>query len=207
MLGSYANEANECWPSVKRLSADCCCSERTVQRHLKSLEEKKLLGVSARKRENGSLSSNLYTLSICHHPPSDCHHPGDAGDTTPGDTVSPPEPVSKNKSEYSRSFLDFWEVYPRKVGKGRAFTKWKQHRKWMPDPGELKVIVEAHSKTRQWCEDGGKFIPHPATWIEQHRWDDEVSNGSKQLTDEERAEREAAARKRLDEFYESQKQS
>jgi hypothetical protein len=25
----------------------------------------------------------------------------------------------------------------------------------------------------EWTKDGGQFIPHPATWLNQKRWEDE----------------------------------
>jgi len=34
--------------------------------------------------------------------------------------------------------------------------------------------VEAQKRSRQWVESDGKYIPHPATWLNQGRWDDEV---------------------------------
>ena len=35
--------------------------------------------------------------------------------------------------------------------------------------------VAKQSKCDQWIRDGGQYIPHPATWINGHRWEDEVS--------------------------------
>ena len=29
-------------------------------------------------------------------------------------------------------------------------------------------------KRRQWIKDGGNFIPHAATWLNQQRWEDEL---------------------------------
>jgi hypothetical protein len=31
--------------------------------------------------------------------------------------------------------------------------------------------------SRQWREDGGRYIPHPATWLNQGRWEDEGDDG------------------------------
>ena len=41
----------------------------------------------------------------------------------------------------------------------------------------VQVLIEAINKqktTEQWCKDGGKYIPYPATWLNGGRWQDEV---------------------------------
>lgn len=73
-----------------------------------------------------------------------------------------------------RRFERFWAVYPRKVGKGaakRSFLKYK------PDDAlteKMISAVEAQKQTEQWKRDGGQYIPHPATWLNQMRWEDEL---------------------------------
>lgn len=75
---------------------------------------------------------------------------------------------------YSADFLAFWEAYPRKVGKGAAYTVWKRIK---PVNGTIQQILDAvacQRKTDQWKKDGGQFIPHPTTWLNQRRWEDEI---------------------------------
>ena len=38
----------------------------------------------------------------------------------------------------------------------------------------LLTAIERQKCGRQWQEDGGKYIPNPATWLNQGRWEDEV---------------------------------
>ena len=69
-------------------------------------------------------------------------------------------------------FPEFWIAYPRKVGRGAARKAWIRI-----EPGaELrKAIMEALAwqvNSRQWRTAGGKYIPHPATWLNQERWAD-----------------------------------
>ena len=33
--------------------------------------------------------------------------------------------------------------------------------------------MEAQSHSEQWLKDEGRYIPHPATWINGRRWEDE----------------------------------
>ena len=69
------------------------------------------------------------------------------------------------------AFERFWSVYPRKIGKQsakRAFERVKV-------PLEtLVTAVERQKCSDQWTRNNGQFIPHPATWLNQGRWDDEL---------------------------------
>jgi len=73
--------------------------------------------------------------------------------------------------EKEQDFLAFWQAYPRKTGKGAAWKSWKNAS--LP---KLEVILNAIRKARQspdWQKERGAFIPHPATWLNQARWEDE----------------------------------
>ena len=67
------------------------------------------------------------------------------------------------------AFELFWAAYPKKVGKRESQIKWKQLK---PDIEQCVRAIEHQKKTEQWRKDGGQFIPHPATWLHQGRWDD-----------------------------------
>ena len=71
-------------------------------------------------------------------------------------------------------FDRFWEAYPRKTAKQEAI---KAFEKLKPDAMLIETMVKAiaqQKQSAQWQEDGGRYIPHPATWINQHRWEDEL---------------------------------
>ena len=66
-------------------------------------------------------------------------------------------------------------MYPRKVGKELAKKTWK---KLKPDAelfGEIIAAVGRAKTSGQWQRDGGRFIPNPATWLNQGRWEDELT--------------------------------
>ncbi len=81
-------------------------------------------------------------------------------------------PAKADVSVYSDDFLSFWAAYSRKVGKGAAWASWKKAKR--PPLVEILKSVELHKGSRQWQRDNGQFIPHPATWLNQRRWEDEV---------------------------------
>lgn len=78
---------------------------------------------------------------------------------------------TKNKDQL---FELFWNEYPRKVAKADARKKFE---KLNPDEELLAVMLKAISRQKeseQWTKDGGQYIPHPSTWINQRRWEDET---------------------------------
>ena len=69
-------------------------------------------------------------------------------------------------------FEKWWIHYPRKVAKGDARKAWFQTASIRP-PVEnvIKATVLARN-CESWTKDGGMFIPYPATWLRDERWDD-----------------------------------
>ena len=62
-------------------------------------------------------------------------------------------------------------MYPKKVGKQAAFNAF-QRIKGVSVETMVKA-VEYQRSTEQWQKDNGRFIPNPATWLNQGRWEDE----------------------------------
>jgi hypothetical protein len=71
-------------------------------------------------------------------------------------------------------FETFWRVYPRKVGKRAALAAWKGLNGSRPPLEVLVASVKAHAESEQWTSEGGRYIPHPATFLRQGRWEDEL---------------------------------
>lgn len=79
----------------------------------------------------------------------------------------------KDKKKNAERFARFWTAYPRKEAKQTAIKAFERIK---PDDATLDAMLSniARSKeSAQWQEDGGRFIPHPATWLNQRRWEDE----------------------------------
>ena len=71
-------------------------------------------------------------------------------------------------------FDHFWAAYPRKVSKAMSRAIWEKMR--VSDELFQKIMkaLENHKRTAQWTEHGNRYIPHPPTWLNQERWEDEV---------------------------------
>lgn len=75
------------------------------------------------------------------------------------------------KSEYSEEFDIFWKEYPRKIGKAAAWKAWKKN---CPDLNKCLATLKWQRNQEQWQDE--QFVPHPSTWLNQCRWDDEPIN-------------------------------
>ena len=78
------------------------------------------------------------------------------------------------KKQVNQDFEEFWKAYPKKTGKDlarTAFAKRKVNNELLQTM--LKAIAQ-QKNTDQWKKDNGQFIPMPATWLNQGRWQDEV---------------------------------
>lgn len=80
----------------------------------------------------------------------------------------------RQPTSYSTAFEAFWQLYPRKVGKDAAWRVWKRKKHELPPVDELAAILARQCHCEQWQRDGGQYIPHPATWLNQGRWQDEI---------------------------------
>jgi len=73
---------------------------------------------------------------------------------------------------YNGDFSTFWYNYPKKVGKGAAYDSWLKIQPSNELIGKITAAVESQKKSAAWQKDKGKYIPNPATWLNQGRWDD-----------------------------------
>lgn len=100
--------------------------------------------------------------------------------TPPYNPPSSPS-LSPSTRDVSRAdedrFSRFWAAYPRKVGKQAAKKSWSRLHPSEELTQAILQAVEAQKQSRQWRENNGQFIPNPATWLNQGRWEDELPKG------------------------------
>ena len=86
-----------------------------------------------------------------------------------------------NLAKLENDFKLFWDVYPNNKNKSLALKKWMSS----DDPDilvkSLKVIKH-NLQSGEWNKNETKFIPHAATFINQERYNDEVSSKSNNYT-------------------------
>ena len=90
--------------------------------------------------------------------------------------LNQPEPTNQPDGDpplQERRFAEFWQAYPKKVGKASCLKSWL---KLKPTAELFDHIMDALAKQKgseQWQREAGRYIPNPLTWINQGRWDDE----------------------------------
>lgn len=83
-----------------------------------------------------------------------------------------PEPRSARAAD--GLFELFWTAYPKKKAKDDARKAWDKRR---PNDALLAVMLRALERQKQspdWQKESGRYIPYPATWLNDGRWTDEV---------------------------------
>lgn len=83
------------------------------------------------------------------------------------------ESESESESYSDTEFDTFWSKYPKKKGKKAALKAWGK----ATDKPKIEVILKAideQKRSKDWNKEHGQFIPEPATWINNGRWDDVV---------------------------------
>jgi hypothetical protein len=78
----------------------------------------------------------------------------------------------------NEAFASFWSAYPKKKNKSQAE---KAFAKLNPDSELLQTIlksVEGAASGTDWLKSEGQFIPYPATYLNEKRWEDEGDSAS-----------------------------
>lgn len=175
-LANFCNESGHCFPSYKTVGEISGQSERTVMRHMSSLEDAGIVSRERRRRKDGSLSTYNIVLHLENHTPkcpvdklatsqSRSNLPDKMASLNP--SVEPLEGKEEARAREPAEFDAFWKAFPRKVGKGDARKAWAKA-KTRPD---LEAILSAINRyiaakppDRSYC--------NPSTWINQERWED-----------------------------------
>lgn len=68
-------------------------------------------------------------------------------------------------------FRDFWQEYPRRIGKEQATKEWGKLKPEIHD----KVMKSLRDHKRfTWAGKEKKYIPHASTWLHKKRYEDEI---------------------------------
>lgn len=92
--------------------------------------------------------------------------------------------VEKEKTPPA-GFDDFWRIYPRREARGRAVKAFRQALR-VVDLDTILAGARRFAENVEAREVERKFIPHPTTWLNAERWDDELPS-----PDEEREQEPA----------------
>lgn len=71
------------------------------------------------------------------------------------------------------AFDDFWAAWPKRVAKKDARRAWDK----LNAAAKLAVMVALPKHIKKWQQESTpqNYIPHPATWLNGERWEDEFN--------------------------------
>ncbi|WP_289328845.1 helix-turn-helix domain-containing protein [Pseudomonas sp. 'CRE Jenny 4'] len=143
-LADNANDVGECWPSYQHIADQCEIDRSTVRRHIKHLEEQRLLKIENRDGPKGN-SSNLYFLTL-----------GGVGtESTPvgpkstGVGTQPTPAVGPESTRTSHSFEPVTEPVKEPVAKAPSRKK-SNPAKF--DPLDMKPLNVSAAVWADWCQ-------------------------------------------------------
>ena len=102
-------------------------------------------------------------------------HNGKIGQVSNKDSL-----VIKNSNKERVSgvgFEEFWVIYPEKIAKHKALSSWLK----MNEEEIQRAIIAIKKQVESnhfMGNDGKNYIPYPATWLNQKRWDDEIKKNN-----------------------------
>ena len=183
---SADDDGDNAWPSVATLARKASVSDRRVQQIVKSLESQGLLAIYPQAGGHRGMRDdrrpNLYAINIDGVKAiSPRNGDGVKSDAPRGEIFSAHgvKPISPNTSiepsnrtsitAKDSDFDQFWQVYPRKEAKKAALTAWLRATRYV-DPA---VIIDAALRYRADPNRDAEFTAHPATWLNQGRWEDD----------------------------------
>ena len=177
VLHRYANSNGKCFPSRKSIAGKANVGLSTVDRAIDELIALGAVTVRRRTSETGSPTSNEYTV-ILNRPLSNMNRPPIENEQTPlfkSDNLTKAilnqsqEPISSSSPD--DGFNEFWDLYPRKVGKGAARKAWRAALR-KSSREDILAGVTLYAILRR--DQDPQFTAHPATWLNGERWVDET---------------------------------
>lgn len=192
-----------CWPSIRRLAQDVGCNPDTISKAILQLERYGYMAVD----RPGIKKVNRYSLpkSVPKNGADDKDDLSQKtdrtapenrtdleGESVPKNGHTVPEigtnlsqkPVTnqtktnnQTKIRSDEMFDAFWKAYPKKVAKAKARMVWGKLNIDDKLFSQVMAALKLQRQSDQWAKDGGQYIPHPTTWLNGQRWEDEIDLG------------------------------
>jgi hypothetical protein len=139
-----------------------------------SERKKNAAGMSADKSRDGRGASTEQTRNFHGSDAEEKRNSTVPNSTVPNNEEAAESDATKKQTAVQRRFDEFWALYPNKKAKQDAIKAWG---KIKPDEALFSSIMDAvreQLQSEDWRKENGRFIPHPATWLNSGRWDDVV---------------------------------
>ena len=181
--------------TVSGLASICGAGRDAVRSALRELEKYGYLTRAQRHDESGHFSRNEYIVTDEPTARGETPLPENpsAGEPLTGNPTlqnkdltntpyNPPEGdgaagvQALEKREVNWELFErFWQAYPKNRRKKKEAAR-RAWRKLNPDLALCRVMsaaLERDKRSRDWLKDSGAYIPHPSSWLNGRRWEDE----------------------------------
>jgi hypothetical protein len=187
MLANHCNDhTRQCNPSQKLLAEECSMGLSTLKRHIASLEEAGYVETVNVFKDNVQ-KPNQYLLKF-DTSPNRATPPSKSGYSPSPDWATEPEVKTRIEPVVQKDplFVEFWKAYPRKTNKDfaeKVFAKLKVDEALL-----TKMITAIYVQNKSvWKDKEQQYIPHPSTWLNGKRWEDEIVAKPMSASDREKA--------------------
>jgi phage replication O-like protein O len=186
---TYGYKKTSDWLSLSQFSKSTGLDRRLVHRAIKKLDEKKMLVIQRddsqrpkygfqKNYQEWKLSSKEMTVIYTDDGVSSKEMTKVSSKEIPTKENLQKKTIQKKNTcssvdEPPCDFDIFWKEYPRKTGKGAARKSWKKIKSPKATLDKIIAALAWQKKSEQWTRDNGQYIPHPSTYLNQERWEDE----------------------------------
>lgn len=175
--------------TVSGLAVKANTTRYEVRKCLENLQEAGYLLREQSHDSGGKFAGNTYVLQeesptvvpICHNGksrqrclPLTVDLTQQSKDLNKEKTDKAPIPTA-GVDEQSEMFERFWKAYPRHDAKAPARKAWMRLKPDIQLCRTMAAALEQQKQSEGWQRDNGRYIPMPATWINQRRWEDELT--------------------------------
>lgn len=189
-LADRHNPDHGCFPSHETLADDCEMSPRSILTHLDKLEDAGLILRQNGRRAGGLWGHTRYMLGfeegftprvadIADGDGSQVLRERVANIASDGSQILRTNPVRitpvREPCKIDVDFAEFWERYPRKVAKPNAE---KAYAKAAKAHGHDAIMFGLSQHLPSMEAKEPQFIPHPATWLNGKRFNDQPEQGN-----------------------------
>jgi hypothetical protein len=190
VLADYADDQGSAYPSVATLARKCRMQPRNANYILKALQDSgelvvlknqgprgtnryrimlAQLGVSRSLQAIAPLQSTAPLQPIASTPALHCAKPLHPIADEPSSKRQEPSPATSALGVFDQ----FYQAYPRKVGKKKAAKSFTKEKAGMVLPAIL-ADINGRLSTGEWSTgDKMQFIPYPSTYLNDRRWEDQ----------------------------------
>jgi len=152
------------------LAREFDCGREQIRTVLGELADRGYMKLNKTQNDKGQWNSSWAVFDEPYDPESSEPGPGNPYFGRLGPITSTVIQRTNTKAEEPVGFTSFWRVYPNKKAKPAALKAFNKAK--VTDINLILNHIEVMTRSEQW--QNTQFIPFPATYLNQRRWEDDT---------------------------------